>query len=302
MPIYSSYKTYGQFQPKTLTGAAEFLNVMRDRSFIAKKALYERETTIPNIVNRNPDMNIRDLKRENIIAPAFNLITPWKLYDVNITQSISVISDFHAVLDLTGSGANLPPNTNEILLSWDNRIQSEIPVLTHEQVLECRTWDSTILLKPLTFIPVAVESSPYGGHPDAEFGGNGPCIAFSMALNVDPSRKVLSVTVFMDAWECPDNFEYIHEDYTQAVETKTFTLFQVTDPDMTILGFNLEPNLADRYIDTNVNPDFRYYSSSAPAAKIEFVGDTNGDEAGNETGATITFNPIKIQFKKCEYK
>ena len=71
---------------------------------------------------------------------------------------------------------------------------------------------------------------------------------------------------------------------------------------MIILGFNLEPYMSDRYIDTNTNPDTRYYSSGSPAYKIEFTGDTDGDEAGNETGAKITFNTIKLQVQKCGYK
>jgi len=29
---------------------------------------------------------------------------------------------------------------------------------------------------------------------------------------------------------------------------------------------------------------------------------STGAEAGNETGATITFNPVRIQFQKCGYK
>ena len=302
LPISASYKTYGLFQAKTMAGSAEFLNVMQNRTFAASTARVTKEMAMTDVAVRNATIADLVMKKENILTGSFNLIAPWKLYDNNISPSISIISDFHAVLDLTGSGANLPPNTKEILLSWDNRIQSEIPILTHEKVLECRTWDSTVILKPLTFVPVAVVNSEYGGHPDTEFDGNGPCIEFSLALSIDPSRKVLSATVFMDAWECPDNFEKIYPDYTQAVETKTFTLFQVNDPDMIILGFNLESYLSDRYIDTNINPDFRYYSSTAPAALIEFTGDTDGDEAGNETGAIISFNQIKLQFQKCEYK
>ncbi len=302
LPITASYKSYGEFHPKSLTGASEFTRVMRDRSINEKKAIYERETEISMLSASDPGYNALSVKKVNIITGSFNLMFPWQLFDVNISPSLSVISDFHAVLDLTGSGANLPPNANEIILSWDNKIQTEIPIMTPEKILECRNWDSTILVSPLTFIPAAVENSQYGGHPDREFGGRGPCIIFNMILEIDPSRKVLSAKLYMHGYECPDKFGEILPDYTEVIERKTFTLFRVTDPDVTMQGFNLEPVLKDRYIDNNVNPDFRYYSSASSAAKIEFVGDTNGDEAGNETGATITFNPIRIQFQKCEYK
>lgn len=285
-PITASYKTYGAYKGKASSGKVDFHTEMNKRYQTA---------IIAQPLSRN-------WLRENVVTNSFELFNPLKLFEHDISSAISIISDFHAVLDLTGSGANLPPNAKEILLSWDNKIQCEIPILIHEKVLECNTWDSTFVLQPLTFIPIAVVNSEYGGHPDTEFKGNGPCIEFSMYLSIDPSRKILNATVFMDAWECPDDFSKIHKDYTQAIETKTFPIAKLSDPDMIMVGFNLEPSLSDRYIDSNENPDLRYYSSTAPAYKIEFTGDTDGDEAGSRTGAVISFNPIKIKVQKCGYK
>ena len=304
LPISASYKTYGLFQAKTMDGPLHFLNVMQSRNFERNLATINDKKAMMEITSKNFARANLALSKEDISTSSFTLFAPTKLYDINISPSISVISDFHAVLDLSGSGANIPPNTKEILLSWDNAIQTEIPILTHEKVMECNTYDSIVVLQPLTFVPKAVTTTEYGGggHPDTEFAGHGPCIEFSLSLSIDPSRKTLSATVFMDAWECPDDFDKIRSDYTEAIETKTFPLIQITDPDMIILGFNLEPYMSDRYIDTNTNPDTRYYSSGSPAYKIEFTGDTDGDEAGNETGAKITFNTIKLQVQKCGYK
>ncbi len=284
-PIKVSYKTYGSFKGKTTGGKANFYSVMNER--------YQTALVAPKSTG---------ILRENIITNTFELNDPFRLFEHDISSAISIISDFHAVLDLTGSGANLPPNVKEILLSWDNKIQCEIPILIHEKVLECRTWDSTFVLQPLTFVPTAVVNSPYGGNPDTDFHGHGPCVVFSLFISIDPSRKTLNATVFMDAWECPDDFSKIKKDYTQAIETKTFPIAKITDPDMIMMGFNLESEIVDRYIDSNINPDLRTYSSAAPAFKIEFTGDTDGDEAGSRTGAIISFNPIKIKLQKCGYK
>lgn len=284
-PIKASYKTYGSFKGKEPNGRVDFHSVMNKRYLTARV-----------------EPALKSILREPVITNTFELIEPFRLFEYDISSAISIISDFHGVLDLTGSGANLPPNVKEILLSWDDRIKCEIPILIHEKVLECRTWDSTFVLQPLTFIPIAVVNSEYGGHPDTEFDGNGPCVEFQMDLSIDPSRKILNATVFMDAWECPDDFSIITYDYTQAVETKTFPIAKITDPDMIMLEFNVNPSLPDRYIDKNINPDFRYYSSAAPAFKIEFTGDTDGDEAGGRTGAVISFNPIKIKLQKCGYR
>ena len=285
-PIQVSYKTYGRFQAHTEHAGKDFQKEMHSRYRRAQPA--------------RPAGAL--LLRDNVVTSSFTLINPFRLFDHDISEALSIISDFHAVLDLTGSGADLPPNVREILLSWDNTIQSEIPILIHEPVMECRTWDSTFVLQPLTFVPRAVENSIYGGHPDLEFDGNGPCIEFRMRLRIDPSRKKLLATVYIDAWECPDDFSKIRKDYTQAVEQKTFTIASLSDPEMVMLGFNLEDHLSDRYIDTNINPDFRYYSSAAPAYMIEFTGDTQDDEAGSETGAIINFNPVKIKLQKCGYR
>jgi len=285
-PIQVSYRTYGRFQAHSDGGGKDFHKEMHSR-----------------LERRQPERPRGSIfLRENLVTSSFTLFNPFSLFEHDVSDALSIISDFHAVLDLTGSGADLPPNVREILLSWDHTIQSEIPILVHEPVMECRTWDSTFVLQPLTFIPRAVENSVYGGHPDLEFDGHGPCVDFNLRLRIDPSRKKLLATVFMDAWECPNDFSKIRKDYTQAVEQKTFTLITLSDPEMVMLGFNLDNYLSDRYIDTNTNPDLRYYSSGAPAFKIEFTGDTSGDEAGSETGAKISFNPVKIKLQKCGYR
>jgi hypothetical protein len=284
-PIDAYYLTYGVFKQTMNTGKADFHTEMTARY------LRSSERTVMN----RPAI-------ENIAINSFELFSPSKLYHHDISSALSIISDFHAVLNLTGSGADLPPNVEEIFLSWDNKVQSEIPILVHQKELECRTWDSTFVLRPVSFIPAAVVNSPYGGHPDAEFAGHGPCIEFNMHLCVDDTKKILNAVVYMDAWECPDDFSKIREDYTEAVETRTIPLITITDPDMIIVGFNLQPDMSDRYIDYNDDADIRYYGSTLPAYKIEFTGDTSGDEAGTKTGAVISFNSIKLKLKKCSYR
>jgi hypothetical protein len=56
------------------------------------------------------------------------------------------------------------------------------------------------------------------------------------------------------------------------------------------------------YIDNNHNPDVFEFSGNKPVARLEFVGDTKGDEAGTETGVKIKFSPIKLTIEKCKYE
>lgn len=303
-PITVSYNTYGDFNAKSQNSSSNFFEVMEIRNRDSKHTAYIRDSLIA--VDPTSARIISNLEhaRKNIIANSFTLISPWKLYVNDVSSSVSIISDFHAVLDLSGSGANLPPNTKEILISWDNKIQSEIPIITYEKVLECRTWDSTIVIKPITFIPEQVTYTHYGGggNPDFDFDGNGPCIEFKHSIHIDPTKRILYATVFMDAWECDNDFTTIHRDYTQALETRTITLLELNDPDMTIQGINMGTYIFEKYIDSNTNTEIYNYGSHSAVAKINFTGDTYGDEAGSKTGAVITYNPISLKLQKCEYK
>ena len=174
MPIYVTYRSYGIFQAKPSVGYHEFVREMAPR---AERFISDRSAMISAAA------------REDIRMSGFVLAEPFKIFNPVISGSLSVLSDFHAVLDLTAAGANLPPNASEIVLSWNNQLKSEIPILTDLQILECETTESP--LKPglaETFIPPAVQG------PDAEFDGHGPCMSVSIYLWLDAGRKNLYAT------------------------------------------------------------------------------------------------------------
>ena len=227
---------------------------------------------------------------------AFVLAEPFKIFNPVISGSLSVLSDFHAVLDLTAAGANLPPNASEIVLSWNNQLKSEIPILTDLQILECETTESP--LKPglaETFIPPAVQG------PDAEFDGHGPCMSVSIYLWLDAGRKNLYATYTVNAYECNDDWTN-KRDNTQAYGTKTITLFTANGDNETIESFDAASTFYDTYRDSDHNWYAKYYSGTAPVDKIEWNGDTKGDEAGTRTGVILTFRQFKVNVKKCVYK
>lgn len=276
LPISAGYRGYGILQLKKTVSVAEYVLLLRTR----------KRTPEPTAAIR---------------TDAFDLLEPVNPALKDISNALSIISDFHAVLDLTGSGADIPPNAVEIVLSWDNRIQCEIPIMTHEKTLTCNTIEKPINPGTVTFTPPAVTNSPYGGKPDKEFKGHGPCVKLDVVLNLNPARKVLTATIYMDAWECPDDFSKIRKDYTQALGSKTITLYTAAN-DEKILSYNIQSTFHDQYIDNDVYQDFRYFGGTSPIEKIEYTGDTKGEEAGTRTGAKITFRPIKLQIEKCQYE
>lgn len=278
MPIYVSYRSYGLFQAKPSVGFKEYKTEMAARALAPRTILADRPTI-----------------RENIRMNNFTLVEPWKLLNQNISSSLTVLSDFHAVLDLTASGANLPPNANVVTLSWNNKLQSEIPILTHIQTLDCNTTS-----KPLsatlaqTYIPPAVPG------PDKDFFGHGPCMIFNLTLSLDAARRNLKATFSLNAYECNSD-RTRRRDYTQAFGTKTITLFTAQE-DETITSFNAATSMYDTHFDTNHDPYISYYGGTSPVEKIEWIGDTKGDEAGSKTGVIITFRQFEVNVERCVFK
>lgn len=220
----------------------------------------------------------------------------------NPINALFIISDFHAVLDLTESGADISPTIREIVLSWDNKVKSEIPILAHEKIRECTTSEKEIYPGTDTFTPPAVTDSQYGGKPDKDFDDNGPCVTFSLRLYLNPARKILRATYTMDALECPDDFDFAHKDFTQAVGSRTITLYNAA-ADERILSFNVDRSFNHRYIDdTEDEQDIRTFSGLTPVEELEYTGDTDGNEAGTKTGVKVTFRSIKLQIEKCQYR
>lgn len=281
MPIYVTYRSYGMFQAKPSVGYSDFVREMAPR---ADRLILNRSEMISAAV------------REDIRMSSFNLAEPRKIFHPVITGSLSVLSDFHAVLDLTAAGANLPPNASVIVLSWNNQLKSEIPILTDIQILECETTGKP--LKPglaETYIPPAVHG------PDAEFDGHGPCMSVYIRLWLDAERKNLFATYTVNAYECKDDWSG-QKDHTQAYGTKTITLFTVSEDNETIESYDAASTFYDSYRDSDHDWYHKYYSGTAPVDKIDWNGDTKGDEAGTRTAVTMTFRQFNVNVKKCVYK
>lgn len=281
MPIYVTYRSFGMFQAKPSVGYHEFAREMAPRS---ERIIMNRSEVIAAAV------------REDIKMPSFDLAWPNKLFHPVITGSLSVLSDFHAVLDLTAAGANLPPNASEIILSWNNELQSEIPILTDLQVLECETTGIPLAagLKE-TYIPPAVDG------PDTEYDGHGPCMSVSIRLWLDPERKNLYATLTVNAYECNEDWTG-KSDHTQAYGSKTLKLFSVQDENAIIESYDADPVFYDSYRDSDHEEFTKLYAGTSPVDEIKWNGDTKGDEAGTRTWVKLTFRQFKVNVKKCVYK
>ena len=240
---------------------------------------------------------------ENIATPSFHVLSPATRVEREVSNALSIVSDFHTGLDLTASGFDLLPNSLEVALSWNGLVQSEIAVLSNQKLAKCsvlsQVWN-VAGTESQTFKPEPVTANLHGKTPDQDFHGNGPCVTFGLNLGIDSARKHLLATYSMDAWECDGDFTKILSDYTEAVGSGSLVLFAAKDNEK-ILSFDVDSSLSHKYFDTTVGKDDRFaFAGTAPVTSLVYVGDTDGSEAGSRTSVTMNFRPIRFQIESCE--
>lgn len=241
-------------------------------------------------------------KQIKLEARTFVLQRPSSRLQKDISGALSVISDFHAVLDLTESGVEITPNSKTITLSWNGIAHSYIPVLAHQNVLECETVDAEVIESEQTFTPPYTAHNQCNTSPDKDFAGHGPCVFFKMWLNMDAAKQKLTANYVMDAHECPDNHAYWKKDCTWAMGWGETTLF-IAQENQKILSFDVDGVLEYRYIDTTEGKvDSASFGGKEPVRFLDFYGDFQGDEAGTKTRVKIGFRKINLKLEQCELK
>ena len=126
------------------------------------------------------------------------------------------------------------------------------------------------------FIPPLVEG-------DREFGGHGPVTYLRVDLQVRNNTQVWA-QVYMRARETKG-------DRTTAEGTAEFMIGSSAKPIIDILTSRVQDH---QYTDTNHEMDVFSFPVSGPVSRIEYVGDTKGDEAGIRTGCQIFFHPMQL--------
>ncbi len=287
LPIFVNYRGYGRFQRKSPYEKKiekQPLEVSGGKELRKKTSVSDFAVSMYGKIDKSSKV----FETDNYL-----LIEPNKVFIQDISAALSVISDFHAVLDLTGSGADIPPNANEIVFGWNNRVQSEVAILTEIKTLICNSYPKPIGNQVFNYIPPHTKG-------DKDFNGNGPCMNVDVSLVIDPTRKYLKALCTVTAYECKEDHSN-KKDYTAAVGTKEIILYVAQDNE-TISGYDVEPNgYYHDYRDSKRNEKETIYPGGF-IDNIEFYGDFRGDEAGSKTGIKLQFKNFNVIVKTCTYE
>jgi hypothetical protein len=126
------------------------------------------------------------------------------------------------------------------------------------------------------FIPPLVEG-------DREFAGHGPVTSLRVDLQIRNEKEVWA-QVYMRARETKS-------DWTTAEGTAEFQIGSHPKRILDILTSRVQEH---QYTDTNHAMDVFSFPASSLASRIEYVGDTQGQEAGTRTGCQIFFHPMRL--------
>lgn len=283
MPIYVSYRSYGQFIAKPTVGYSEFLAEMTPRAG-QPKTLIQFEDKLAKV---------EDIKMNN-----FTIAKPNFIFYPNITSALTVLSDFHAVLDLTVRGADLPPTADVIIFSWNNKLQAEIPILTHIQTLVCK--EQTVSINSSLD---QTHQPPHYGTGDKKWWNHGPCMKLDSRLELDSERKNLYAILTLDAWECNSNHSFV-SDYTAAFGTKRIPLFSAGD-NQVIVSYDAKPSYSHptyRVIDDE--PVTQRVAGTEMITDIKWYGRTGKrkEDAGQYTRADVKFRQFHVTVQTCVFK
>jgi hypothetical protein len=121
---------------------------------------------------------------------------------------------------------------------------------------------------------------------DAEFEGHGPDVDFNAQLFVANGNQ-LWLMVHMRAIET-------RSDWTTAEGTR---YYQIATLSGQISGILSGTTMTHRYRDSNHGRDVFSFAPGDLAERLEYVGDTRGNEAGSRTGVQVFLQPITVALR-----
>jgi hypothetical protein len=195
-----------------------------------------------------------------------------------------VVIESRAELDVIAVYTVADLNTSQATSLHADRITPHCPIRT--EVVPQQT---------VLFVPPNVGGT---GGADPDFSGNGPCVDFRLALQLEDGDKTLAAKYRMHAYECDGSFEKPQDDFTSAQGNDELDL-KVASPRGRILGYDVDTSMSQQFIDSGHSDNIFSYGPPSPVERLRFVGDTGGNEAGTKTGVFITLRETRVELETC---
>ncbi len=197
---------------------------------------------------------------------------------LDVSTNLNRITHYHMALNLGGNGVPVSNASNQLILEWQDRLVSSIPVI-QPTTRVCNEKTETYSRNTyLSFTPPHTRG-------DKEYHGNGPEV-WAKARWINEGNSV-KVRLWMKAQETK-------KDWTTAEGTRIETFY--TAPP----GYRIEKIIGDEessahYVDTDHNEDRHGGGPGGPVKEFVFRGDRKGDDAGSYTGVDVYFNPLVMK-------
>lgn len=194
----------------------------------------------------------------------------------DVSSHLSITHHYQMTLNTGGNGVPLSLNDKQLIIKWANLTLSEVPIIGQKCVekLDRTARTEAFFLPPLK-------------RGDTEFSGNGPVV--NVWVNAVNHRKHVTAYIYMKA-------EETKEDWTTAEGFSGDTVLYTAPYGYEITSVNAQPD-SFSYTDTNNDPDV-FARGSGLVGRYEFVGDTDGNEAGTKTSVRVFFNPVEVVLKQ----
>lgn len=194
----------------------------------------------------------------------------------NVSQHLVKPTHYHMTVSLGPDGVELSSQNNKFVLTCGYED------LSYVKITQGSTETDTILPGKRTYKPPHTRG-------DQEYKGDGPEVFCRVELSIINFNTQVMAEIYMKA-------EQTKADWTTAEGTDSYILY--TAP----AGKEIKQILCPAYdqityLDSNVTQDVFERGIGGPVLRYKFSGDTEGNDAGTNTGVIVEYNPIQVELE-----
>ena len=192
----------------------------------------------------------------------------------NVSEYLDKPTHYHMTVDLGIYGLELTDQDDKLVLIHNFE---EIAVV---KIIQGSTEIAYYSPGSRTFVPPHTRG-------DTEFARNGPAVSCRVEWSLGIDGTTVVSTIEMSALETGG-------DETTAEGTDIHTVYTALSGKVIkeIVGVTVDEF---EYIDSNTTPDWFPRGSGGPVSQYEFVGDSEGVDAGTDTRVTVEYNRLTVE-------